>query len=303
MTYYYLHFSKPQYFFPKGFKNHKVFLSFFIPYSVKGKISYYLFLKFSWYRFLFRKKNIEEFIPEKKIRKIINGEALMVFNTGTEGPNQKITGIGYQKNGKYFFFKYAHSTISKKNLLNEHFILNKLKALDFVPKIQYFHKGDNQFLLKTDLLTGEKLKNISINKLILNCLFELSNQTVIFKNQTNSNLKFTFAHGDFCPWNMMKKNNKILLFDWEMGGNYPLGYDLFTFIFQTSFLLNKKNSIQNIFDKNSKYIKIYFSHFNIKNWEPYLIAFAEGKIIDGSININKGIIKKYKKLLKYAKKA
>lgn len=301
MTYYYLHAFKPQYFFPNGFKNHKIFLSLFSPYSIKGKISFFLFLQFSCYRFLFRKKNIEEFIPEKKIRKIITGEPLMAFNTGTVGPEQKITGLGFQKNGKYFFFKYAQTTLSKKNLINEHYILKKIKALDFVPKILFFYKSENNVLLKTDVLTGKRLNNIPVNDLILNCLFELSKQEVKLKNRTDSNLKFVFAHGDFCPWNMMKKNNKILLFDWEMGGNYPLGYDLFTYIFQTNFLLTPNKSILEILLINKTVFEMYFNFFNISDWTDYLIEFFLIKIGIETKKNERNKILYYEKLLNFVK--
>ena len=81
MKYFYIHPFKPQYFFPKGFKKHAVFISFFKPYSLIGKISWALFRTFWIYRVLFGKKNIEAFIPEKAIRKIIGLEPIMAFNT------------------------------------------------------------------------------------------------------------------------------------------------------------------------------------------------------------------------------
>jgi hypothetical protein len=278
MKYFYIHPYKPQYFFPEGFESHKVFVSFFKPYSLKGKISWFLFLKFSLYRFFFKKKNIEEFIPEIKIRKIINSESSIAFNSGTAGPEQKITGLGLQNNGRFFFLKYAQSSLGIKNVINEHYILKNLQGLDFVPKIQNFYKDDTQTLLKTDVLSGNRLGNIPLNETILNCLFILSEQSVKSQNKTKSNLKFIFAHGDFCPWNMMEKNKKILLFDWEMGGNYPVGYDFFTYIFQTNFLLNPNKSISEIMLENKNNMKLYFKYFNIYDWNNYLLEFILLKI-------------------------
>ena len=100
----------------------------------------------------------------------------------------------------------------------------------------------------------------------------------------------------------MYNNENILVFDWEMAGMYTLGYDLFTYIFQTCFLLDSENQIKNIIVKNIKPIEYYFSHFNLKNWKPYLIAFAEHKV---SLERSKGdnMINNYLKLLKYAKEA
>ena len=165
-----------------------------------------------------------------------------------------------------------------KNVINEHYILKNLQGLDFVPKIQNFYKDDTQTLLKTDVLSGNRLDNIPLNETILNCLFILSEQSVKSQNKTKSNLKFIFAHGDFCPWNMMEKNKKILLFDWEMGGNYPVGYDLFTYIFQTNFLLNPKKSISEIMLENKDNMKLYFKYFKIYDWNNYLLEFILLKI-------------------------
>lgn len=278
MKYFYLHPFRPQYFFPEGFEIHRVFVSFFKPYSLVGKISWFLFLKFSLYRFFFKKNNIEQFIPEKKIRKIIDSDYPMAFNSGTVGPEQKITALGLDNNGGFFFLKYAQSPLAIKNVVNEHYIIKNLQILDFVPKIKNFYKYDNQVILKTDVLLGNRLGNITLNNSIMNCLFKLSEISVKSPNKTKSNLKFIFAHGDFCPWNMMENKKKILLFDWEMGGNYPAGYDLFTYIFQTNFFLNPDKLISEIFKENKKNIKLYFKHFNIDNWNNYLLDFILLKI-------------------------
>ena len=302
MKYFYIHPFKPQYFFPKAFKKHEVFISFFKPYSLIGKISWALFRNFGFYRICFGKKNIEFFIPEKEIIKIIGVEPLMAFNTGTPGPEQKITGLGWDKN-KYFFIKYAQTQLAIKNVVHEHNILRQLSTLDFVPQIQNFHQDDKQVLLKTDVLMGNRLGNSPLNETILNCLYKLAEQSISSENKTTSSLELAFAHGDFCPWNMIEQNGYILLFDWEMGGNYPLGYDVFTFLFQTKFLLDPKKSIQSIVVENKEIIDQYFIHFKISNWNNYLTAFSKIKVGLEKKKGLKGMLLQYKMLLDYAEKA
>ena len=302
MEYFYIHPFKPQYFFPKAFKKHEVFISFFKPYSSIGKISWALFRHLSLYRLLFGKTNIEAFIPENAIRKIIGEEPLMAFNTGTPGPEQKITSLGWDKNN-YFFIKYAQTPLAIKNVVNEYKILHQLSGLDFVPQIEDFYQDDNQVLLKTDVLLGTRLGNSPLNQIILNCLFTIAEQTITSENKTTSSLKFVFAHGDFCPWNMMQQNEHILLFDWEMGGNYPFGYDLFTFLFQTKFLLEPEKSIQSILYTNKDIIDQYFNHFEIYDWNNYFIAFSMVKISLEKKKGVKGMLSQYKILLEYAEKA
>ena len=49
---------------------------------------------------------------------------------------------------------------------------------------------------------------------------------------------FHFAHGDFAPWNALRANGRLYLFDWEYAQEEaPAGYDLFHFLVQTSWLV------------------------------------------------------------------
>jgi hypothetical protein len=301
MKYFYIHPFKPQYFFPKGFKRHEVFISFFKPYSLIGKISWFLFNTIGVYRAFFSKKNIETSIPEASIRSIIGKEPLMAFNTGTIGPEQKITALGVD-NDFEFFIKYGQTVIAKENVTNEHFILKQLSHLDFVPKVLDFYSDTTQVLLKTNVLNGERLSNTDLDKKIIEQIAVISKQQIECKKSTSSSLKTSFAHGDFCPWNMMTKDHNILIYDWEMAGNYTLGYDLFTFIFQTKFLLEPQKTITGILKENEKSIEHYFSNFKIINWNDYLIAFAEDKFKSESIKLDKGMKTPYKQLFNYASK-
>jgi len=302
VKYFYIHPFKPQYFFPKAFQKHQVFISFFKPYSRIGKISWALFRTFELYRMCFGKTNIEAFIPENEIRKIIGLETLMAFNTGTPGPEQKITGLGWDKNN-YFFIKYAKTPLSIKNVLNEHNILRKISGLNFVPKIQIFYQDEKQVLLKTDVLVGTRLGNVSLNKSLLNCLYKLSEISINSANEYMPSVNTVFSHGDFCPWNMMEHDGQILLFDWEMGGEYPLGYDVFTFLFQTHFLLQPEKSIQFVLSENKVVIDQYFNHFKIYDWNIYLTAFSNVKVSLESNKSVKGMLPQYKSLLEYAQRA
>lgn len=302
MKYFYIHPFKPQYFFPQGFKKHVLFLDFFSPYSKVGCISWFLFTKFAFYRILFSKFNIEEFIPENAIKQIVGEDAVMAFNTGTTGPEQKITGLGVINN-KEFFIKYGQTKIATANVTNEYQILKQIAHLDNVPKILDFYSDDYQVLLKTNVLEGKRLKDHPIDKSIIDQLILLSKQKVDCSKTTSSSLRTCFSHGDFCPWNMMSNIDEILLFDWEMAGCYTLGYDLFIYIFQTRFLLNPEIPIRNIVVENIKAIEYYFSHFNVSDWKPYLIAFSEEKVRLEKFKDDERLLSKYLKLLEYAKKA
>ena len=106
-----------------------------------------------------------------------------------------------------------------------------------------------------------------------------------------------YSHGDFCPWNILVGQNKHILIDWEMADYRPLGYDLFTFIFQTSFLLFSHKSINRIIDSNKNHIDSYFNHFGIKSWESYLNRFAVLKLESEKEKKNQTLTEKYRQLL------
>ena len=277
MKYFYIHPFKPQYFFPKGFIKHPVFTSFFKPYSRFGSISWWLFSNFSFYRLCFSQNKIENFIPEKKIRKIIASEALMAFNTGTKGLMQKVTALGWDEK-EYFFIKYGETEIARKNVNNEGLILKQICHLDFVPQLLN-HVNECDFaLIKTNVLKGVRLSNQKIDNELLSILIRLGEENKTVERDLATSVLTCFAHGDFCPWNMMIDDKKIQVFDWEMAGFYPFGYDLFTFIYQTSFLLTPNKSNTEILEDNMIWIQRFFDHFDVKDIKQYLILFVTTKL-------------------------
>ena len=302
MTYCYIHPHKPQYFFPLDFNAHEVFKSFYQPYTLFGQISWFLLRNIALYQKIFSKQNIEPYIPEKRIRKISGNQPLMVFNRGTLGREQKITGLGWEAEA-YFFIKYAESTLAQYNVKNEHYILSQLNHLTFVPKVLDFHESEVSTLLKTDVLKGSRITNATLDGTILNCLICLADINIAPLKTYESTVKSVFAHGDFCPWNLMRDGKEILVYDWEMAGIYPLGYDLFTFIFQTHFLLHPKKSVGQIVVENDKAIVYYFSKFNIENWQPFLKAFTELKVSLEKEKNKEVLLQQYQTLLDNVQKA
>lgn len=302
MPYFYIHPFKPQYFFPEKFDEHELFLSFYQPYTKVGGISWFMFRSSKFYRNLFRLNSIASYVPEVEINELLGQPDILVFNRGTIGPEQKISGLGRDKNG-YFFFKYATTPLGIKNVKEEFSVLCQIQGKDIIARILDFKSSPKRVLLKTSILSGSRYDDTEFNDDILNTLIEIAQWPVTTSRNFQSSLKKSFAHGDFCPWNMMKEKNKILLFDWEMAANYPLGYDLFTFIFQTSFLLNSRKDVSKIFTENKAGIDRFFSQFGIGNWLDYLKAFTEIKI---SLEENKpgGFLqRKYKELLYFVAKA
>mgnify|MGYP000521648249 CR=1 FL=1 len=211
----------------------------------------------------------EENIPLEigKIKRLLKlRNSSLFFNLGSKGPEQKLTVIG-DNNKEKLFLKFAETQIAKELVNNEIDILlelQKQKTLVTANLLSYGSTDDYSYLT-TDVILGKKYSIAYIDDKIFDYLINL----IKVKPVLNSDIKKVFSHGDFCPWNMLieSKTNKLILIDWEMAGYKPLGYDLFTFLFQTNFLLKPKLKCSQIIKENKVYINIYFRKQNISNWE------------------------------------
>ena len=303
MCYFYFNPLNPQYFFPDTFEKYPLLLNFYKPYNRKGSIMWWLW-NFRFIRKFYKIDNLGPIIPEQLIRMYCGENNILAFNIGKQGPEQKITVLGIDNVlNNEFFMKFAQTALSMSNVQNESTILKYLSHLDFVPKIMD-HVSSTKFeLLKTSILQGERCSNFKVSTQLLDILLQLSAQKITPIKNYQSEVDTCFAHGDFCPWNLMKSDGKIQVFDWELAGNYPIGYDLFTFIFQTSFLLQPRENINKIILKNKPEIDLYFRAMRINNWKPYLIAFAKLKYSLEVAKKDSNIYLNYNKLISYAEKA
>lgn len=303
MKYYFFDPFRRQYYFPEGYKKYSLFKGFYQPYTLKGRLLWILWSKIPLIRAICVENNLEEVLPLNNIKKYLKENSISVFNRGTPGHDQKITVLSIDlKTREEVFIKYAATDVARKNVRNEGAVLNQLNHLGFVPKIIKNVINNTYTLIITDVLKGERFKSSILDERILNILFQLSKQELDIKKKSYGKLKTCFAHGDFCPWNMMEFDGSIKVFDWEMAGVYPLGYDLFTFIFQTSFLLYPKKKSEDIIQEMNQLISTYFSEFGIDNWISYLLCFATIKYSNEKNKSNHDLIKPYFELKSYAEK-
>ncbi len=304
MNYYYFNPFNKQYLFPQGFKKIGLFQTFYQPYTLKGKCLWKLWYHLDFIRYWSKVPNPSAIVPLLQLKPYISSSSVLAFNRGSNGVEQKISILGVDKaNNSEFFIKYADSEVARINVNNEGAILQQIEQLDFVPKLKQ-HVNETYFtFIATSILKGVRVAQQNINEQVLDVLKTLSELNIITTKKTSSELKTCFAHGDFCPWNMMLHHQKLQLFDWEMAGTYPLGYDLFTFIFQTSFLLTPQKKITETKTTASPLINQYFKTQGIDNWNPYLLAFANIKLELETAKNNQYLITYYQQLKTHAEKA
>lgn len=278
LQYYYFNPFTRQYIFPEDFEKFSTFKFFYQPYTIGGNIIWNIWKSSKILRKLSVAESKDEFLPDE-LRDFLPENTILAFNRGTPGVEQKMTLLGIDpESHESFFIKFARSKVSIKNVNNEGTNLSQLKHLEFVPQLKLNVTGPDFTIIQTNVFPGERLKNQNLDKQILSILVQIAKQNVQTDNKFKSALRCCFAHGDFCPWNIMVYGDKIKIFDWELSGIYPLGYDLFTFIFQTDFLLHPLRKNIEIIKKKRILIDNYFHEFNIYDWSSFLLEFANLKI-------------------------
>lgn len=276
MRYYYFNPFSKQYYFPEGFQKYALFATFYQPYKPTARLLLKIWRFSSLFRYMFSTNEPDKVLPLEQISKFVPENSVMAFNLGSAGVEKKLTVLGFDPStNESFFIKYASTEITCGNVYNEGVILEQITHLSFVPKLKFKVREEGQFaLIMTSVLSGGRVNYLRMDEKIMAILFSLSNQQVKNGRLYGSDLRTCFAHGDFCPWNMLDNQGRISVFDWELAGMYPLGYDLFTCIFQYECLICKNEKFDLIITQNSEIILEYFRHFDINNWIPYLREFA-----------------------------
>lgn len=303
MRYYYFNPLSRKCYFPVGFQKYPLFDTFYQPYKFSASVLWKLWKNLSLFRFIFSTDEPEKVLPIEKIKQYVSPDSILAFNLGTLGVEQKITVLGIDKfTQDSFFIKYATSEIACKNVSNEGLVLEQLSHLSFVPRLYLNSKENNEYsLIKTSVLNGKKILQRPVDSQTLEILYCLAQQEIKSCRDYSSGLKSSFAHGDFCPWNMLINDGNLKIYDWELAGQYPLGYDLFSYLFQYEFLVDEKMRFEYILAINYKVIQEYFQHFEILDWMPYLKEFARLKYMFEKEKNNYDLIDSYLQLKEYLK--
>lgn len=286
-----------QFYFSKSLFLKQDYPFLYKPLKLKARVLWSLLINFDFIRTIFTVKG--DILPKdlKKILHLIGIERGDQFqiNQGKEVLERKITIIKHRINGVSTFYKIGKTDISINLIRNEHRILNELNGKYSTPHVLSLRKHDSILILETTYLHASNNSFSSLNDQIVRQLIEISH----FRKSFDQGLIYSFSHGDFCPWNILYHTEKYYVIDWEMGGDRPLGYDLFTFIFQTNFLLQSNSNFSDIFEKNRRFIKTYFDNFQVSNIRKYLEAFVDLKILYEENKANKSFLStKYNSLKK-----
>ena len=284
------------YFFPKLTKNSRFIYSLYGNYGgVVAKLYWWLFLHCSLVRFLNR---VESFSVQdfEFLQTLLGAETVFGINYGTPSPDQKKSILGYDWAGMHLFAKLSRKENAKKLSSNEIFVYQKLADSGLVPKLIDYKITDDYVFLMTECIEGNHVHEQFSNDDILQILETL--RTYHYdESRKSDDLNTCFSHGDFCPWNMIECDGRLKIIDWEMAGERSLGHDLFTYIFQTAFLIRREKSFENIMRENRTLFDSYFESAGVNDWGPYFKDFALLKVDEFTRKQDSYMFARYKEAL------
>lgn len=262
-----------------------------------------------------------------------NDKYYYIIGCGTPGAGQKPVIQVTNSNGKSIcYIKVGHNLNTINSLKNESNFLktvkNKNKKFN-VPEVLYECMINDNYLLFLEPISVHKSFRGKISSRHIDImveLFEFSNYEEKLVNSTyfkhlsydinsiksvyyrsfalkelekvlieldNRNVRFCLNHGDFCPWNMSYKNDRLYIFDWESASfDLPAGYDYFHFIVQYNSLIKKSKlanvflDIENYFNNNE--VNSYLSRIGIskRNYSSIFKLYLLHKLVYYSIREN-----------------
>ncbi len=298
MKYYRFKTFRTSYYFPDTNTESNFLYGVYHPYgSLLVKLYWKLFTFCKWIRsFSIVDENKLDF-PYQTIKRFCPKDALMSFNLGTPGDEQKISMLGYlPKENTSFFAKYSTKDKAKELSRNEMWVLKELEGKGLAPKLLTAEDNGNEVFFMTSRICGKAYASFELTDQIVDILISLGS---VKSNEVDENgLVMCLSHGDFCPWNMLKDGSDIRLIDWEMAANRPLGYDLFMFVIHTRLVMgtDAEDTLE-LLKKNTDYLRKYFQTFHVSDYQPYLRFFLTIRMEEEQYKGHTQMVNNYCKIL------
>ena len=252
---------------------------------------------------LYSAQDLDLLLNDLQKRLNITCEIYCSFYKGTAGSsNQKYTLQIMDENAYVIgIIKFPITDQSNSFIKNEYDTLKSLNKekyqyIEIPNQLEYFNYASAALLFENNVFKNTRILKFSLDDFIVNASIELAkknlkNTNAEYCNRLESDpnvnkfptdLKLTFLdlvkelkvqqiptvliHGDFVLYNMRRKEDKLVLVDWEFSRyGLPL-FDLLHFTFQGLFLIKKislEKIIKQIYD--DIFIREYLTKFGISN--------------------------------------
>ena len=186
----------------------------------------------------------------------------VVVLVGTAGPAQKVTAQLWDEKGKVLaYLKYAEKTAARRRLRQESLVLSGLPS-ERGPRLTAFGRiGNGEALLETALSgkslpatlpPAEDLVDFSMSLVVSPPVpleahpwvrrirsYNAPRLDTWFRYLSDSSWPVVVQHGDFAPWNLIRRpEGKLAAIDWEYGALEGFPYlDVAYYMLQTSALM------------------------------------------------------------------
>ncbi len=287
------------YYFPKSIKDFRYMFGLYSAYGgMLSKIYWWLFRHCSIVRWLSVIEESKLPFPYNRIKQLDGANCMMSFNMGSPGVEQKISILGYDvDSGIPFFSKFSEKLVARELTKNEIKVYQLLSNSGLTPRLLKSIEADDAIYMKVEYVEGQRPKNTVLTEDVVSLALTLSSYHLSEKHESENGLKMSLSHGDFCPWNILVKDNSFRLIDWELAKDRTLGFDLFTYICQVSALLGHGESMFEAIKKERNLLIKYFRAFDIEHYLPYLKSFVEEKYQYEKNKKGSSIVDKYKELM------
>lgn len=266
---------RTSYYFPSLTEDCKFLYGLYTPFGGGLAKKYWdAFCSCGLIRMLTKVSDPDKEFPFSKIMSMMPEDAIVSFNLGTPGSEQKISMLGLDSEGNHFFAKFSTKEGAMALSRNELNVLSALKEKNIAPDLYDYQDSGDYVFFRTSCVEGHNPTDIRMNEEIVKLAISIN-----MLKLNDGELKTCFCHGDFTPWNLIvTPSNELKMIDWELANDFELGYDLFVYITQVAAKFNPKKILTEEIADNTKFINSYFSSFGVENWTPYLKAFAKRKI-------------------------
>lgn len=163
-----------------------------------------------------------------------------ILYLGTEDPDRKTTILSPKLDE---ISKYGKGEFAQAALVQEANTLTALHDTDVasqVPKLLSFGPMGNGLLLRQEYRAPRRATQNWLEAEATRFLTKLSE----VNRETRDGIPGHFCHGDFAPWNMIRSQGGLFVFDWERGRDWaPALTDAFYFILAPALHVQRPNRL------------------------------------------------------------
>lgn len=267
---------------PLEFRHYKELKNFYKPYTLKGYLFWEALSRIGLFRNILSKLSSAK-IDEAVLEFLRERYDVFAVNRGTTGETNTLTVIAKGDLGWQFLKIIPESKI--------HLLQAEMNASEMFSEYNWFiGSGYNERIHSTTLawiVPYFHLERVGF-KIYCQEILEILNDLILLGSKNSTIL----SHGDFTAWNLFKCNDVLVVIDWETLEYRLPGFDIFTYVFKSQFLLFGRFKSSNVMWSKLLFSK-YFELLGITDWVSYLNMYLAKSNNELGYNIDREEVRRY----------